>query len=160
MEELYKDDNVRLLFDEKTKVLEIDVLCDTQHVYLHEPLIKAIVAKYTMMLPDELPSRRSFGDNLKDLINTHSLENGSNTPDFILCSYLMQCLSNFNATVSSRDGHLDRKVPEDYPRYSKKTPHPKHDFREYATEILMGDTDLEYHEWVCEWIEREKEDPE
>ena len=37
------------------------------------------------------------------LINRHSLENGSNTPDSILAQYLYECLVVFNQTVKRRD---------------------------------------------------------
>lgn len=37
-------------------------------------------------------------------INKHSLENGSDTPDFILAEYLMNCLESYN------EAHRARKV--------------------------------------------------
>jgi hypothetical protein len=33
-----------------------------------------------------------FRDELEELINRHSMENGSNTPDFVLAEYLVKCL--------------------------------------------------------------------
>jgi hypothetical protein len=54
---------------------------------------------------------KSFEDELTDLINRHSMENESNTPDFILARYMQGCLTNFNAAVKfreqwyGRDGH-------------------------------------------------------
>jgi hypothetical protein len=45
-------------------------------------------------IKEEMPSE--FEKDLTALINRHSLENGSNTPDFILASYLRSCLDNFN----------------------------------------------------------------
>ena len=47
--------------------------------------------------------RRSFADNLMSLINKHSMENGSDTPDYILCDYLIRCLSAFDIAVNARD---------------------------------------------------------
>lgn len=44
-----------------------------------------------------------FRKDLQNLINIHSIENGSNTPDFILADYLMTCLSNFEETVKVRE---------------------------------------------------------
>lgn len=44
-----------------------------------------------------------FQKALEDLINRHSMENGSDTPDFILAKYLQGCLETFNATVKLRD---------------------------------------------------------
>ena len=43
----------------------------------------------------------SFYDELKSLLNCHSKENGSNTPDFILARYLQDCLAAFdNASLA------------------------------------------------------------
>lgn len=38
----------------------------------------------------------NFEKELASLINRNSLENGSNTPDFILANYLQECLNAFN----------------------------------------------------------------
>lgn len=45
----------------------------------------------------------SFRDELRDLINKHSLENGSNTPDFILAQHLVDSLAAFDASVQRRE---------------------------------------------------------
>jgi hypothetical protein len=45
----------------------------------------------------------SFHEELIHLINCHSMENGSNTPDYLLASFLMGCLNVFNDTVRYRD---------------------------------------------------------
>ena len=44
-----------------------------------------------------------FRKELEILINKHSKENGSNTPDFILSEYLVGCLNNFDKTIKQRD---------------------------------------------------------
>lgn len=44
-----------------------------------------------------------FLSDLERLINKHSMENGSNTPDFILAKYLEACLAAFNASVNRRE---------------------------------------------------------
>jgi hypothetical protein len=46
-------------------------------------------------------SWEAFEDELTALLNKHCMENGSNTPDFILARYLVQCLVNYN-TISMR----------------------------------------------------------
>ena len=43
-----------------------------------------------------------FLTELESLINRHSMENGSDTPDFILADYLMACLAAFDAGVTRR----------------------------------------------------------
>ncbi len=56
--------------------------------------------------PDEdtVESRNvDFLKELEWLINKYSMENGSNTPDFILAEYMFSCLQAFNSTVDRRD---------------------------------------------------------
>lgn len=45
----------------------------------------------------------SFTNELKKLLNRYSEENGSNTPDFILANYLVNCLDTFNAAINARE---------------------------------------------------------
>lgn len=45
---------------------------------------------------------RTFSQDLASLINYHSLENGSDTPDFILASFLQNVLTDWNHAVSAR----------------------------------------------------------
>lgn len=49
------------------------------------------------------PEASSFERDLASLINRYSLENGSNTPDWLLAEYLMNCLAGFNRTISERE---------------------------------------------------------
>jgi hypothetical protein len=44
-----------------------------------------------------------FITELRDLINSHCKENGSNTPDFVLAAYLKRCLDNWDRTTKDRD---------------------------------------------------------
>lgn len=44
----------------------------------------------------------TFREELLHLINSHSQENGSNTPDWILAEYLMDCLTAFDKAVKYR----------------------------------------------------------
>ena len=45
----------------------------------------------------------NFREDLTDLINKHSKENGSDTPDFILARYLENCLEAFDIALQERD---------------------------------------------------------
>ena len=45
----------------------------------------------------------SFEKELTELINKHSKENESNTPDFILAQYLERCLFSFACAVQQRE---------------------------------------------------------
>ena len=49
-----------------------------------------------------------FEKELEHLINKHSLENDSNTPDFILAHYLVECLHNWNDAVTARENWYGR----------------------------------------------------
>lgn len=44
-----------------------------------------------------------FQKELAAVINRHSRESGSNTPDFILAAYLSACLDAFNDACKSRE---------------------------------------------------------
>lgn len=47
---------------------------------------------------------------LTGLLNTHSQENDSNTPDWILAQYLLACLKAWNQGVQQREEWYARKV--------------------------------------------------
>lgn len=52
-----------------------------------------------------------FVESLRYAINCNSMENGSNTPDFILAEYLKDCLAALNKAVKAREkwyGHSHR----------------------------------------------------
>lgn len=44
-----------------------------------------------------------FRYELELLINKHSIENGSNTPDFLLAEFLTDCLAAFDKTTNLRE---------------------------------------------------------
>ncbi len=46
---------------------------------------------------------KTFEKELADLINRHSMENGSNTPDYILARYLLQCLMAYESLNRSKE---------------------------------------------------------
>jgi hypothetical protein len=49
----------------------------------------------------------SFQQDLENLINSHSLENYSDTPDFILAQFIVKCLEAWNDAVCTRDKWYD-----------------------------------------------------
>ena len=51
-----------------------------------------------------------FEKELERLINKYSMENGSDTPDFILAAYLKRCIENFNITVNRREKWYGRDL--------------------------------------------------
>jgi hypothetical protein len=52
----------------------------------------------------------TFKEELTRLINRHSLEGGSNTPDFLLADYLTLCLCVFDQTLAKREAWYGRGV--------------------------------------------------
>ena len=48
-------------------------------------------------------SKTAFRNKLEHLLNSESMENGSDTPDFILADYLTRCLENFDETIKQRE---------------------------------------------------------
>jgi len=46
----------------------------------------------------------NFQNELEALINKYSMENESDTPDFILAKYLAGCLKTFDDAIKARDG--------------------------------------------------------
>ena len=64
----------------------------------------------------DTPDQAHMGDNyfkfkneLMHLLNRYSMENGCNTPDFILATYLTSCLDNFNMMVLEREKWYGRE---------------------------------------------------
>ena len=43
-----------------------------------------------------------FRSDLQDVINRHCMENESNTPDYMLADYLIECLRALDATINKR----------------------------------------------------------
>lgn len=49
-------------------------------------------------------------DDIQQAINKHSIENGSDTPDFILAEYLIDCLRAFDKATVRREEWYGRTV--------------------------------------------------
>ena len=50
---------------------------------------------------------KNFKKELEELINKHSKENESDTPDYILADYINQCLESYNRVIRLRDRFYD-----------------------------------------------------
>ncbi len=70
--------------------------------------ILAVVQGGLLPQPEEPPG--DFRTELERLINRHSLENGSNTPDFILAIYMAECLRAFDNATLRRDEWYGRET--------------------------------------------------
>ena len=54
----------------------------------------------------------NFLPELRELINKHSKEKNSNTPDFALATYLRDCLDSFDRAVRVRDAYYNFEPKE------------------------------------------------
>lgn len=59
-------------------------------------------SELSAVLDDGDSNRTGFRAELEALINRHSKENCSDTPDFILADYMADCLDAYNKAVTRR----------------------------------------------------------
>lgn len=52
-----------------------------------------------MPIDEFIAREKQFKDDLAEVINRHSRENWSNTPDFVLADYLYRCLRAYEIAV-------------------------------------------------------------
>lgn len=67
--------------------------------------------KYKMKYIEYDKLRRQFAN----ILNCNSAENDSDTPDYILADYLIECLKTYNRTIKAREewyGKLEVKLEE------------------------------------------------
>lgn len=62
-------------------------------------------------------TRRKIEKEFAEVINRNSLENESNTQDFLLAEYLVNCLTNFNLTVRLRAQMKSATLNNSIPTY-------------------------------------------
>lgn len=53
-----------------------------------------------------------FQKELTALINIHSMENASNTPDFLIAEFLVNCLRAFNLASEQKEKWFAKEVVE------------------------------------------------
>jgi hypothetical protein len=74
-------------------------------------------APYLAIPESELPKEPlTFTEAVKRAINSYSMENGSDTPDFLLADYLTDCLLAYNRVTKKREKYYGREpkvVPTD-----------------------------------------------
>lgn len=59
-------------------------------------------------LKQESKGLDSFKKELQVLINCHSKENESNTPDYVLVQFILSCLKSFNTATQQRETSYGR----------------------------------------------------
>jgi len=66
-------------------------------------------------LTEQLAERSALRVALRDLLNTHSVERYSGTPDFVLAEYLLSCLDAFHEATRQRERWHGRGTEEPEP---------------------------------------------
>lgn len=64
-------------------------------------------------LAGSVPEHHRMRDELAEIINRHSAENGSDTPDFILAEYLTGCLAMYDRALAAREHWYERKLTKE-----------------------------------------------
>ncbi len=80
-----------------TKINQVDSIVSQVDLRSSSP-----ISAINGLLPHEYVAP-SFKSELEGLVNKYSMENHSNTPDFILAGYMWDCLIAFDAAVLKRD---------------------------------------------------------
>ncbi len=62
-------------------------------------------------------TKLNFREELENLINRHSMENNSDTPDFILTSYLLNCLEAFDIATIAREKWCYKELNSNFNTY-------------------------------------------
>lgn len=117
---------------------------------------------------------------LAALLNSHSREQNSSTPDFILARYLIGCLEAFEQAVNARDGwYFSNHLPFDPARPSGDAPAGRHpqpviaistgrsSDRERWLKAVENSPEVTHSEWTSgvvypsdpRWLETAQEDP-
>lgn len=78
-----------------------------------------------------------FKKELTELVNKHSMENGSDTPDFILARFLKGCLELFNKTIKARQHWYSNDAkPAGLPETEQDIPMPE--VKQPGSQLLEG----------------------
>jgi len=102
------------IIPKKIKYVDSDIRDSIEYVLTTEKAIDDFL-KELHEIPyeklNEIVSRSTmFTRELTSLLNKYSKENGSNTPDYILASYLEGCLRVFNYTTKARSEFNGEKL--------------------------------------------------
>lgn len=63
-------------------------------------------------MPRKVSTQTCFKRDLQSLLNRYSIENESDTPDYMLAHYLVQCLEAFELAVRARETWYGRPKPK------------------------------------------------
>lgn len=72
----------------------------------------------------------TLAKDIAELINKASIENDSNTPDYILGEYLVNCLLIYNTTIKNRTQHANSELVTQFSKFQPPNPPPHPKLRE------------------------------
>jgi len=75
-----------------------------------------VLANHDAMMAMGPAKPPTFIGELESLVNRYSMENASDTPDFILAGFMQDCLNSFNLAVNGREKWYGREMPENAPK--------------------------------------------
>ena len=112
-----------------------------------------------MLLQNRSFALAKFDKELTALINRHSLENGSDTPDFVLAEYLLHCLQAYNGAVRHRE-YLSKTQKQ-----NGVSTIPQHTQPAICACGKLGTRMVGYDHWLCsecyaefeEWCKRKQQ---
>ena len=115
--ELKDPKEIELLLKEKPRLtgIKIDGTMDgypvISRIYFENLAIQFMVLGSCSFYKRE-GNMSDFREELSSLLNKHSKENGSNTPDFILAEYLDDCLKAYDKAVEHKDRWHTKETPD------------------------------------------------
>lgn len=89
------------------KTEEKSQLVNASHIEIEGHLDIPVVNLGTINLPEVKDENNDFVKELTSLINKYAKENGSNTPDYILASFLKDSLETWNKNVMLRSAFYE-----------------------------------------------------
>lgn len=94
------------IYQSRGRIKEADIYKERQESFLQA------LALLDCYQSGHLSEPETFEGKIAKAINAHSLENGSDTPDFILAEYLKRCLENFDLTLARRKAYSTLECDE------------------------------------------------
>lgn len=85
---------------------------------------------------DEMIENSDFKNELQSLVNKHSLENQSDTPDFILADFIEGCLFAFNNAITDRSTWYGKDKPAFTPRLAVENERLRGIVKEYISKMI------------------------
>ena len=93
----------------------------------------------------KIANRITLEEEIRSAINRNSAENGSNTPDFILATYLIDCLNAFDKAVNYREKLCSPKYI--VTKLNGIEPNCQHEF--FKCQVPAGDSCVPIYHQVC-----------